>query len=540
VATSNRKRGPTLWPLLLSLLVLLPAILIVVLERYDGLYGQDPFAYLDYAVDALRESLLRLQPPPPFFWPPGYPIIVALVSFVTGPVALAGQLVSLLAGALVPVFTALLAREIWAVRDSADRVVPLAAGLLVACTGQLLLWSTAVMSGTTGLAFATAGVWAAARYGRVRTARWLLLAAALLAYATLTRWIYGLVSVPVAIYVMLPLFKQRPWSRMLLHALGAALCVVVILAPVLAPAIPRLLDGSAELVPFAGNFQVYQWHPERALQREFTTADGLLTYRLPTGLYYVLAPARWSFFTVLLAPLLLPGLWAVLRRPRAATLLLVVGWAALVYAFHAGAAFQAMRHTLAYLPPLAILTAIGAATVARWLGAGGPIVDAKARADEEGETNARMDSMPRRIRPTRLALVTAVFALALGIMMAGGVHETRRLIAIKNNGLDTVRWTESQLPADARLLTFNLTSTFRHYSRLDTYELWAQDTVALAALTSYGPPLFLLVDLPSIQRQWRDRSPGLNLRWLGSGPGLTELGQHRSFTLFRVGPGDTR
>ena len=42
------------------------------------------------------------------------------------------------------------------------------------------------------------------------------------------------------------------------------------------------------------------------------------------------------------------------RRTRLArpTALLILGWAGVVYAFHAGAAWQNFRFTLAYLPPL--------------------------------------------------------------------------------------------------------------------------------------------------------------------------------------------
>ena len=519
MAEPFRRVERELWPLWLSLLVLVPVGLIILLERYDGLYGQDPFAYFDYATGPVRESLLRLRPLPPFYWPPGYPIVVALVSLVLGTSPLAGQLVSLIAGASVPVFTALLAHEIWperGARVSSRFLVPMIAGVLVALTGQLWLWSSAVMADTTGLALATAGVWAAARYARTRAARWLLLAAALLAYATITRWIYGLVSVPVTLYVLPPLFRAGSPKRVLLHAAGAALCVVVILAPVVVPALIAYFRQSEGVIPFGGNFQVYDWHPRNALLREFTTADGVLRFKVPTALYYVLAPARWSFFTVLLAPLLLPGVWAVLRRGAAAPLMLLIGWAGVVYLFHAGTAYQAMRFTLAFLPPLAILTAIGASVVARWT------------------------PRPKRAIPgfgrTGPALGTAGFLLALGIMAAGGVFTLRSLISIKNDGLATVAWTEARVPAEARLLTFNLTSTFRHYSRLDTHELWAQDSARLATLTASGPPLFLLVDLPSIERQWRDRSPGQNLRWLERGPGLTELGEHHGFTLFRVGP----
>src|SRR5205085_6120857 len=114
------------------------------------------------ATTSVRQSIMHLVPLEPFFWPPGYPLLVALASFVLGPSPLAGQLVSLLMGALGPVFTALLVREIW------PDDIPLAvlAGALVALCGQLWQSSIVVMADTTGLALATCGAWSLARYAR--------------------------------------------------------------------------------------------------------------------------------------------------------------------------------------------------------------------------------------------------------------------------------------------------------------------------------------------------------------------------------------
>src|SRR5438067_10074917 len=97
----------------MAALLLLPAAGIAGVRQFDGLYGQDAYAYFDYGTGSVRQSILHLAPLAAFFWPPGYPVLVALVSLVIGPVALAGQVVSLLMGALVPVLTALLVREVW-------------------------------------------------------------------------------------------------------------------------------------------------------------------------------------------------------------------------------------------------------------------------------------------------------------------------------------------------------------------------------------------------------------------------------------------
>ncbi|MEZ4768398.1 MAG: hypothetical protein R2844_08225 [Caldilineales bacterium] len=47
-------------PRLLALALALPVLVVgaAVLRRFDGLYGQDPFAYYDYAVGPLRAAIL--------------------------------------------------------------------------------------------------------------------------------------------------------------------------------------------------------------------------------------------------------------------------------------------------------------------------------------------------------------------------------------------------------------------------------------------------------------------------------------------------
>jgi len=51
---------------------------------FDGLYGQDPYSYHDYAIE-LRAALGAGHAPPPYFWPLGYPLLVAPVAVRCSP-----------------------------------------------------------------------------------------------------------------------------------------------------------------------------------------------------------------------------------------------------------------------------------------------------------------------------------------------------------------------------------------------------------------------------------------------------------------------
>ena len=522
--------------LALPSLALLVPTLIAIARQFDGLYGQDPFAYFNYASGPFRTALLAADPPPPFHWPPGYPLLIALTSFITGPHAIAGQLISLLAGCLIPIFTALLAREAWPTSDPSatntaieHRLVapyltragypppwpgqppcpafffPLLAGLLIACCGQLWQSSIVVMSDTTGLAAATAGTWALLRYGRNRRAIWLLAAAALLAYAILTRWAYALVALPCAIYACWLLARAAPTERqrLIAHVCGAILVACAILGPTLYAALSAMRSTVAPYATFAVDLQVYRWHPLYPFRRDFSTADGRLTYDLPNGVYYATLFARPFYFAPLLAPLALLGLWRALRGPTA-PLLLLVGWLAAVLGFHAGAPWQNVRFALACAPPFAILLALGLVTL--W------------------------DHAHQRIAIAAGAILVA----GLAWMLSGGVQLLDNFIDRKEADLAVAR--AVALPPDARLLTFGLTLTLQHYTPYDTRDLSALDPSGLAALLADGHPTYLLLDTANIEHQWPDRAPGINYRWLRDNPGLTPLAHHNPYTLYKIAP----
>lgn len=510
-------------PVWLVLVLALPVLVVgaMTFSRFDGLYGQDPFAYYDYAVGPLRTAMQSLQLPPPFTWPPGYPLLIALASFMVGVTPRAGQLVSLLTGALTPIFTALLAYEVWSKSsepsEHASRfmahALPLLAGLLVALTGQLWQSSVVVMSDTTGLAAVTLGAWALACYGRregPRAVIWLMLTAAAVAYALLTRWAYALVAVPFTVYALL-LLARRDRSVAIRHGLAAAVVALIVMTPVLAPAIRSFTTTGGEL-PFAVDLQVYSWNPLNAFRREFVTADGLLSYSWPNGLWYGLAPAHRFYFTPLLAPLLILGLWAVIRRHAAAPLFLLVGWAAAIFIFHAGAPWQNFRFNLAHLPPLAILAAIGVELIA-----------------------LRLAGI-KRVMVRRLALAAlALYLLAgMALMARGGRALTRSFVDRKDHDLALVRQVEEQTPPDAQVLAFGLTLTLQHYAGRTTYELYYQDETSLAALLAADRPVYLLLDVTNAEDQWMGLPPEENYRWLQEHANLVKVADLPPLTLFEA------
>jgi hypothetical protein len=288
----------------------------------------------------------------------------------------------------------------------------------------------------------------------------------------------------------------------------AALAVAAaVLLPVLAPPLLGLLNHPSQPASFVGNLQVYSWSPLNALRHDFLTADGHLEYPQANGVYYAVAPLNLAFFGPLLAPWIVVGLWAAVRRWRRPLLVLLVGWAAIVYAFHAGAPWQNFRFTLAYLPPLAIVAAVG--LVWTW----------------------------RRVT-RRVGLLVGVCG-ALGVLStaAGGVRLVDGFIARKNDDLALVRWVAAQTPPGAQLLSFGPTLAFRHYTSLSTFDLFDLTPSDLAAVLAARAPTFLLINEANVEDQWLDQAPSNNFLSLRDRPGLTQLGVDGAYTLFRVDSG---
>jgi len=100
---------------------------------FDGLYGQDAFAYFRYA-RALWPWLLRGEPLPIYYWPAGYPLLVALVLPLLGGSSAAGQAISIASIAVAAGCTFLLSREL--LPDApGGRLAAWVAGLAVALCG---------------------------------------------------------------------------------------------------------------------------------------------------------------------------------------------------------------------------------------------------------------------------------------------------------------------------------------------------------------------------------------------------------------------
>ena len=489
---------PRRWlPLVPAALALLLQWTVIIGRGFDGLYGQDAFAYYTYSLQ-LRDSLLHGRMPPPFFWPVGYPALVALSSTLVGLTPLAAQLVSSLAGAGVVLLVYALAYDLQMSEDSSPgtaRWVALVAGLLATSCGQLWQWSITTMSDTPALFWATLSGWALVRYGRGGALRWLILAGVAFAAALMTRWIYGLLVVPFGIYWLMQANVNRPRFVHLFVALLAGLAVLS----------PQIVLSAGNPAPVLRHHSLTGWSPLNALRRTLVTVDGIEVYPLPVAVFYAKAAASPRYLFPLFTPFLLMGIGVSVRRRRWRTVILLAGWGAVVFVYLSGIPFQNFRYALTLLPAEVILTAIGLRHFVAWL--------------------------RPRWRPFALGYV--LVGLVGGIWYSAGV--LREFVDRKDADLAVARWVEQAVPRGQPVIAFGITLTLMHYTDLQVHELFLIEDAALRDLAGQDRPLYMVVPVDSLETQWRGYPLERRFRWLRDGPGLEELGRQGGYTLFRVG-----
>src|SRR5258708_27507075 len=336
----------------LFLFALCVRLLVIALTRFDGLYGQDAFAYLDYT-----QQILKLHLVGPFYWPLGYPILAAIVSLPVGNADLGAQAASILFGSALSVLVYALITEVLAAenmgqeRPEGGRVFALRGGLIIAMSGQVIESSIVIMSDIPGLFWATLSAYALIRTRNSNQWFPLPLSAASLAFAIITRWVYAGLILPYGIYFLV---QHRALIRSARVACAIALFLVIVLW--------QVTFSQSTAAPVLQQSLLVEWNPLNAGRTVFDNPDGHFEYPSPP-LIFDAGPFFQPFYLFpLLALLIFPGAWK-LRRSR--ELVLLGGWILTDYIYLIGIPYENFRFGLAFFPPIVIVLAIGCAALPR-------------------------------------------------------------------------------------------------------------------------------------------------------------------------------
>ncbi len=520
---------------------------------FDGLYGQDAFAYFRYA-RALWPWLLRGEPLPIYYWPAGYPLLVALALPLFGGGSAAGQAVSIASIAVAAACTFLLSRAL--LPDApGGRLAAWVAGLAVAGCGDALRAGLVTMSDALALACCTAAILALVHYRRTRRGRWLAAAAVALGWGVITRWVCGLLALPLALAVVCDYLTKDEGRRTNAssnatpplnsdaNSIGLSSFVFCLRRPITHGVVafalgalivvPQVLLSQETPESLSQHQWVVAWNVANIWRRDFVTVDGAQHYRLPVGAYYLAHMAWPSLLFLPLALMCLPGAIWLARRRCWPALALLAGWPLLLWLFLSGIPFQNARFILPALPALAALAG---------LGFGWAYDLAGSTKDEGRRTNDEKGFVLRRSSLVGMTFLRrwarTVLAVALVVSLAGslawGLRDYRNLVIYKNEQLALVDWARSHLPAGGTLITFGATLTLQRYTDYDVRELFYLAAPDLDLIAQQQQPAYLLLDVGNIESQWAGLRPQQDYRYLQQRPGLDIVGRRGPYTLFRL------
>jgi len=573
-------------------LALAARLWVLVSLHFDGLYGQDAFAYYYHGVALWRDHTLTypwpwLPRPLPLFFPLGESALLAGAFALRGQATVTAALaISVICGVATVGLVYGLALRV------ADRlygpalasVTAVLAAAPSALAGLLVQASATIMSDAPALFWATAALWLwtltepsephrthgshpllgrrlqdpitgpSPRRGHAlpRPPPSLPAFAAGICYALAvsTRWEYALLALPMGAY--LPAVPQL--SRRLLPAILGALLA----------GMPQLLYSLQYSDPVLHHQWLTGWNPVHLWQARFVTVDGIQHYRMSVGAFYLLRPLLSPQSLPLpLAPFLPLGIAALAGRrlpacpwrgrdqtthgaadavstshasprfgvlpdsqpsPRRGfsgpsghtgpVLALLLSWWLAPALYLAGVPFESDRFTLIYLPPLAILEAIGfvttVATLAGWI--------------------ARY-----RRHVVLLAGLWAVCGLGLLAAQARGGIEV--LAQGKEGDLAAVGWLRGHALPGAPIATFGLTLMLYHYGDPAAHHWTLLDLSAATssdlARASRDPALIVVVNEGNLAAQWRGLPPQRAFVWLQVHAHLRPQAHVGGYTIFR-------
>lgn len=505
-------------PLCLFALALFVRVVPIFQHSFDGLYGQDAYAYFEYARE-LFAALSQARVPPPFWWSLGYPFLLDAAFLFGGTNAASAQGITMLGGALVAPLAYLMARE--AADAACKNIAGWVAGLICALSGQLVQSSVVVMSDAPALMWATLAAWLLLRYARTRGIWNLIFAALAVGLAVWTRW-QNLLFAGVWFSALVTIEwnstakewnsncnkkSKPPTGGRAANGLGHFILGLAVIGLVL---LPQMLLTVTTNAPLAGSSWLEGWSPANFFARTFDNVDGHFEYALPVALFYAQAVAHPAYLFVMLTPLFGVGVAVLLKRMRRwkhhrtlrAETILLLGWIAAMLVFLMGIPYENFRFSLGFLTPLAVVTGIGAGWLwTRW------------------QTTSR-----------RVAL-SAWIAIALLVMLTWQPRVLAPVLEIHARELAHARWLEAELGPNALLYTMELDGAVRYYTQVRVINLWNMERDELNRIA----PTYLYVDTNKIRAQWRGRLPEQLLGALSETNALHRVGDFDGWTLYRVG-----
>lgn len=461
--------------------------IIIWFHNFDGLYGQDAFAYYDFAGDLLHFVRTR-QPPPPFFWTVGYPLQLAVGMRVLGSSEYVALSISMILGAILPVLVYIIGLQI-----KLRPPYAFFAGLLMAFSGQALQSSLVIMSDVPALFWGLISLSALLQYLEKNNRLWLVMCGFALSFACLTRSIY-LILPPLYLVIFLIHWKLN--IRLL--------DIIISLIAAIPPLIPQVIYNQVNPTTLLNHSWLQGWSPLNAFLQDFVNIDGTFHYEKINALFYAYPTYDLSYLSPLLTVFVILGLVVVLRQ-RNRNSLILLAWLILPYLFLAGIPYQNIRFALIFFPAVAIFVGIGLQAIVQ---------------------------VQNPLRWIALGLVLIGF----GHTAINGFDYANSFVEQHQSEKQVINWLTDKVPEQATLYTFGSTLTLRHYTDYNVIEIFYETPDTLKQRWFKGRTDYVLLNVWQIENQWQGHDPQANYHWFRDERGLTVIDKYRNLTLFEANP----
>lgn len=565
-----------------TLIALCVALFYYLLTRfpYDGLYGQDSYAYY-YQARAILQDITG-QPPQAwsmfsgsqlYHWPVGYHILIMLGQIVSGSVG-GGRAITLFMTAGATVILYLLVGELW---PGAPRRARTLAGLVAGAALPLIATYTrmglSLMADVPAIFWGLLGIYCSLRAWPVSITEdqlpgtsshsvirnrwgWAFAGGLALGFAVLTRYGAIFFLAPVCVYLLLrrsmnqkridepelrqqePPNSHRPalsgangsfWWLALGFALGVLPQLIYLLAYNQITFVGNAAAGYSE---WLGG-----WSPANYFATTISGPDGTSTFEHPMMLFYLIEPLYSSgagFLSAFYLPALLMGAAVLVRSRLWPVIGLLATWWLLPVLFFSGTSYQAHRFALTYLPALLVLLGIGAATA----------IELGVRALRPVPTTEQAQQLPlSSSRVVSSALSVVVLAgLAAGVYQEQAsvrswmaIHESFKIDEQKVLSLARQAaggYTDQDPP---HIVSFGIGPALYHYTQWPIIEIFNSDEALIMRFLDEPGPHLLIVPEQTLSTQWAGTPVADRLNWLKQTYPVTSHGLAGIYSVYTIG-----
>jgi hypothetical protein len=533
---------------LAALAVWCTAIFYYLLARfpYDGLYGQDSYAYYYQARSLLKDMTGQAPQPWQLFsasqlyhWPIGYHLHLILGQIITGSyVGGRAMTVCMAVGAALLLY--LIVGELWPTGSPRARIVAgLVAGGALPLVATYTRMGLSLMADVPAVFWGLLGIYCCLRAWPVLALRhsvlWAVAGGVALGIAVLIRYGAIFFAVPVGVYWLLRLLRNRSdgMSRGEPAPWWAALGFVVALLPQVAYLLAYKSGGSSGVLGSAGILSDYSswfdgWTPANLLSTTVTGPDGTSTFSHPMIVFYLIQPLFDSdagFLSVFYLPALVVGAIVLVRERALPVIGLLLSWWLLPVLFFAGTPYQAHRFALTYIPALLVVMGIGTAAALE--------LGIQAVRDGAGATCKRV--------------LSAALALAVVVGLAAGVYQGQASVRSWMAVHESYQADEQKVAALTRqaagsysdaapphVVAFGVTAALYHYTQWPTIELFDHGEGDLQQFLATPGPRLLVLPVAAMSGQWANTPLAARWQWLQQAYVLAADGTAGMYTVYTV------